>query len=75
MNNFFIKPLTIFNDGVNNVVFKVFAIRGLTGDTLSTFGIFDNTWFSIDIESEHGFEIKVTALNGRDALFKFVPGN
>lgn len=75
MDNFFIKPLTIFDDCINNVGFKVFGIGGSTSDALSTFGIFDNAWFSIDVESEHGFEIEVTTLNGRDALFNFVSGN
>lgn len=75
MDNFFIKPLTIFNDCINNVGLKVFSIGGSASDALSTFGISDNAWFSIDVESEHGFEIEVTTLNGRDALFNFVSGN
>jgi hypothetical protein len=75
MDNFFIKSLTIFNDCINNVGFEVFGIGGSTSDALSTFGIFDNAWFSIDVKSEHGLEIEVTTLNGRDALFNFFSGD
>ena len=75
MDKFLVEPFAVFDNCLDDMVFKVFSIGRSTSRVFCTSGIFYNTWFSIDVECDYGLKIKVATLNGRNAFFEFVSGD
>lgn len=57
------------------MIFKVFRIAGFTRNILCASGIFDDAWLSVHIKCDHGLEIKIATLNGRDTFFELISGD